>query len=338
MTNKIKEFQYIGNQILSSIKIDEELNSILLLNEFYIKNWKRNHTTEDIYLKNGIALSQKYAADCIKDYKRTARFSKGVYRAIVSLLKKYPNERINILYAGCGPYAPLILPILHHFKPDQISITLIDINQDSIDSIKKIIADLDYESYFSSVTVKDATKYKRSSPNSLHLIITETMFRALTREPQVAITQNLAPQLVENGILIPEEIYIYVGYSSFSGEPNLHQSKNGYIIKKASNQKIQREEFKTLFVVNKEENKTIKNSHSYYYESDWYTVPEKIKKNPDICIYTKVKIFGSLELQNEDSLITNPLCVGSLYNLRQNSKFKIQYNIKGIPEWEICEK
>ena len=37
---------------------------------------------DDIALEYGYALSVKHASDCIKDYKRTHAFTKGVYQAI----------------------------------------------------------------------------------------------------------------------------------------------------------------------------------------------------------------------------------------------------------------
>src|SRR5690606_3672370 len=151
---------------------------------------------------------------------------KGVYKALISAIKIFQDTRINILYAGCGPFAPLILPLLPFFKPEQLSVTLIDINQYSIQTIKEIVAELEYEPYIAAITVADATQYTYSKLKTLHLVITETMFQALTREPQVVITRNLAPQLTKGGILIPEEVKISWRYSFFSKEPYLHQYKD----------------------------------------------------------------------------------------------------------------
>src|SRR5690606_27335694 len=140
-------------------------------------------------------------------------FMKGVYKALQTAMKTFHDTTINILYAGCGPFAPLIVPLLHFFKPEQLSVTLIDINGYSIETIKEIVAELEYEAYIADIIVADATEYKYAKSKDLHVVITETMFKALTREPQVAITRNLVPQLTKGGILIPEEVKISWGYS-----------------------------------------------------------------------------------------------------------------------------
>ena len=160
------------------------------------------------------------------------------------------------------------------------------------------------------------------------------MFHALTKEPQVAITQNLAPQLTKGGFFIPEEITISLGYSFFSKEPYLNQYDDIYQINNLTNQNIKRQSIKKLFSLNKNENTNQEDSF-HFFESRWHLLPEDYEKTPDICIYTHIKVFDTLQLQDADSLITNPYCLTSLYNLQDQSKFKIKYNIQNVPNWEI---
>lgn len=329
---KNKGLNNIAKSIIHSSK-ENEAECVLSLYDFY-QNFLKDNKQGDLLLNNGIALSTENAADCIRDYKRTAAFMKGVYKALLSALDTFPDTRLNILYAGCGPFAPLIVPLLPLFKPEELSVTLMDINECSIETIKEIVAELEYESYIADVIVADATEYKYSKSKDLHLVITETMFQALTREPQVAITRNMAPQLTKGGILIPEEVKISWGYSFFSKEPFLHQYQNEYHVKNERNQNLKCITKGTLFTLNKSIGE-IEEISLYNFESDWYEKPENYNEAPDICIYTTVTVFDTYTLENHESLITNPYCLASLHNLRAHSKYKIKYTHQSIPQWEL---
>ncbi len=334
MLDKTQILHRIAGKILTSTT-ENEVGVVEELDEFYNQFEVIDDIEGEIHLANGIALSKKNAANCIKDYKRTSRFLKGVYKAIVRCIENSPNIRLNVLYAGSGPYATLLLPLLSFFKPEQLNITLIDINKSSIESIKSIISELKLDDYFRDIRIADATKYKFPKTLDLHLVISETMFHALTKEPQVAITSNLAPQLTDKGILIPEEIDISIGYSFFSKEPFLNQYGNEYYISNISNETIERISIENLFTLNKLTSKKVTRLETNYFESKLFTIPTDFQSTPDICLYTKIKIYDSLMLQYEDSLITNPFCIASLYNLPKKSKFKVKYYIKNTPNWEL---
>lgn len=149
----------------------------------------------DLSLSSGIAIGPAAAAQCILDPGRTVAFLRGVHRAI-------ERGAREIVYAGTGPYAPLLIPLSTMLDAD-VRCTLIDIHPRNVDSVKTLVERFHISA---SVVCTDATQYEHHRP--IDLIITETMQRALSVEPYVAIVRNLRRQLAPGGLLIPERVCI----------------------------------------------------------------------------------------------------------------------------------
>lgn len=153
----------------------------------------------------------QHAASCLVDHERTVVFAQGVYRAINELHTRFPGERLEICYAGTGPFATQVTSIITQLDPAKVRFTLIDENEASLGVLKRLTDRLDLDSYFDlydrdRFVWADARTYKPK--RKFHLILTETMHSALTSEPQAAITANLAQYLIEGGIFLPEEVLL----------------------------------------------------------------------------------------------------------------------------------
>jgi hypothetical protein len=326
----VSKLSTIAKTILQSYTPDEEVNSIKLLSDFFLTfRSHRNPLPSDqteIVLKGGIALSFDHAADCLLDYHRTARFIKGTYLAIQELLLRFPDQKINILYAGCGPYATILLPILPLFKANQLQVTLIDIHPESIKSVKELFATLHLLSFVDCISVQNAISYRYPSAN-LHMVISETMFHALLSEPQVAITRNLAPQLVNGGIFIPEEVTVEAVTTSISKEPFLSNNSVAVVATVTERSLIAK-----LFSLTKNSAQSV-SFYNQEYHSPWFKVPIFQNSSPDICLFTHVKIFKTLELGLSESLITNPYCLVSILNLPSGALIRFVYTFDELPSW-----
>ncbi|MGB8194474.1 MAG: hypothetical protein WCF67_21260, partial [Chitinophagaceae bacterium] len=184
-------------------------DSLHMLHEFYagITGISAEQTTDgNIMLPAGKAISPGQAANCLLDLQRTVVFMRGIHKAILKLQQEFSGQPIHILYAGCGPYATLLTPITTLFSAKDIRLHLMDVQQRSVDAIKLLYEKMNALDYVESFTCADATVYKLETP--VHLAITETMQSALAKEPQVAIMQNIIPQLPDKSIFIPERIAV----------------------------------------------------------------------------------------------------------------------------------
>lgn len=334
-----KQLEDITKIILNSTSIAEEISAVRSLSVFFqniiLKEHSFHSKKNEVITTNGIAISSFDAAICLDEHIRTARFLKGVSSAIKELQIRFPGQKITILYAGCGPYAPLLLPLLSVLDPDNIEAILLDINSESIDSVNNILSVLEPHNYKIQTLQADAITYKKPESWPMHLLISETMFEALTREPQVAITMNLVPQLISNGILIPEEINIDLAYTFFAKEPFLKSETNETVSPECFNlpEYQHRKIVDQLFSLNKELNFLNElEDDPHVFESKDFDIP-KDELRPDICIFTRLKIFGDIELDHAQSNITNPHCIISIHPIIDSSSIRLIYHFKGTPHW-----
>lgn len=334
MTVNYHLFKELTNSLLKTVTKEEEVAVAQSLSNLYEQLLeahipsKSYSNTQDTHIDGGIALSSQHALDCLKDPLRTVRFIKGTYQAIQKAFIQFPNQKIELLYAGCGPAAPIVMPLLSLYKPEQISITLIDINPTSIASVKTLVEVLEATPFFKSYNLVDATTYQHPKEFPLHILLSETMDKGLSKEPQVRITQNLASQITPNGFLIPVSIDLYTEHTFYSKEPYFDIYKNvldlGFFPPYRDRN--------LLFSITKE----IPPSPEFTYISSMVEVPENFTETPDITVFAEITIFENQKLLKADSLISNPLCITSLYNLKSKT-YQLYHTTKGIPEWKVLE-
>ena len=169
----------------------------------------------------GKAISLFSAAKCAEEHMRTARFLQGIHRAIEDRLAT--RESISVLYAGTGPFATLLLPLLPLLDPERVSITFLDIHQESLDNLQKILDLFELNSASHKIICADACEWQ--STDTFDVIISETMKAALAEECQVSVFQNLVHTLKEGGVLIPERVSL----EAFGATENHQLSRLGEI-------------------------------------------------------------------------------------------------------------
>lgn len=143
-------------------------------------------------LDSGLAIAPTMAAMCLRELYRTPAFIRGLGTAIRDSLR--PDRPVRVLYAGCGPYALLALPLMTVFSRDQAVFTLLDIHQQCLEDAKKLIDSLGLSDRIAKYICTDATRHEIPDDEVPDVIVSETMSVALHNEPQVSIVRNLLAQ------------------------------------------------------------------------------------------------------------------------------------------------
>ncbi len=237
---------------------------------------------DETILPTGKAISAEFAARCVLDFLRTSKFLRGLRLAIIEAKQRFPDEKITILYAGCGPFATLAIPLCTQFRADEISFTLIDIHQTSLDSAKRVFQHFGLENHAAEFIRTDAATFQTAQ--KFHVAVTETMQKALEKEPQVAITLNLAKQLKDNGVFVPEKISIDVCLIDLAKEfePNVERER----IYLGSIMELTKETTECLTTKIK--------------------IPHENSEKFAVALLTKIYTFDSIMLDDYDSGLTYP--------------------------------
>lgn len=162
-------------------------------------------------LPSGKVLGPVWAAYCLKDFLRTRAFARGILQAIRTARRRFPGTPVHVLYAGCGPFAGLILPVIPFLEKDEAVFTLLEIMPSSVVLLKKTLDAFGITPWVRAVVQADATTYQIDASSPVHVLVGEMMQAGLEQEPQVAVMMNLAPQVTPGGILVPECIALETG-------------------------------------------------------------------------------------------------------------------------------
>lgn len=153
----------------------------------------------------GLAISPIKAALCAREPLRTITFIRGLCAAIEQAGRT--AHPVRVLYAGCGPFATLALPLMTVFSPEQVQFTLLDIHAASLDGAQRLLADLGLQAHVADYVLADACTIQLDPALPPHVIVSETMNAALRSEPQVAIMRHLAMQAPQ-ALLVPESVTV----------------------------------------------------------------------------------------------------------------------------------
>ncbi|MEM7309839.1 MAG: hypothetical protein AAF682_24395 [Planctomycetota bacterium] len=255
----------------------------------------------------GLALSPRDAARCLLDFRRTACFLRGLERAVRAAQRSIGGERVRVLYAGCGPFAPLALLLAPGFEPHELEFELLDLHERSLAAAAELTESLGLSAYVGGRVRADATSYRCAEGRRPHVVVTETMQRALEKEPQVSVVANLAPQLVPGGRLVPQEIALHAALLDLGAErTDGGGTRLGRVFRLDAATRLER-----LAPVR-------------------VTLPKPLPAGHTLAIETTLRIFGDVRLRENESGLTLPAPLHDLV-LRGGETVEFEYRIQPSP-------
>ena len=289
----------------------------------------------DSLLADGVAIAPQAAANCARDYQRAVIFMRGVNAAMAQCRLLFPGETLHILYAGCGPYATLLLPLLPLYRHDKLRICLLDKHQRSLDSVLGLLEHFQLTHHNIETVQGDACTYVH--PNKLHLVISETMQKSLEQEPQFAVTAQLVPQLRTRGIFIPQKIEVRLGLLPKrleQGEPSIQGLR-------APPAHVGHREIGAVLSLTQENVTSLSRSASSQENEQQRQLPPVVLDIPalsdldqyDAALFTRIQVYRRHWLEDHAAEITLPQRSTDLSPLRAGQSWEISYQLGSYPRF-----
>lgn len=277
-------------------------------------------------LASGLAISPTLAAMCLREQFRTTAFIRGLHAAITDALRR--DRPVRVLYAGCGPYALLALPLMTVFSPAQVRFTLLDVHQACLDSAMALIGSFGLADHVADSLCTDATRYRIPADSLPDVIASETMAVCLRNEPQVAITRNLLAQ-APMARLVPQSVSIELGMVNWGKEHVLLPADHVGEIPQPERDRINLGKVFELDAAN---------------VSRWHGVtgdclpagrirlPEVLASRYRPCLLTRIVVYGESRLQDYDCSLTTPQHLPGRQVFSGDETLQFQYRLGTYPE------
>ncbi|MBB1485529.1 hypothetical protein [Oceanospirillum sediminis] len=268
-------------------------------------------------IKTGLVMSVEYSTGTFNDIYRVNAFIRGAYQAINN---KENQETIHIVYPACGPFAPLLIPLISYVQQkninNKIKISLIDIQPGAIKALDQLINDLGVREYIHELECMDIMDYNPGF--KIDILILEAMQHGITREGHLFFARHLAQFMTEDSILLPEEITVnaYAGIcqtefaTQWDDQDRTHSSLQN---EQTRGYRQHIGKVITLTLKNIKDATTVSLGESIeLIEGDIVTIPVDIGSDKALLLFTTITVFNNEKISEYDSGITQPIYMPSV--------------------------
>ncbi len=283
---------------------------------------------QNLMLPSGKSIGAYWAATCLNDLLRTRKFVRGLYQGIRAAQQQFPDTRIHVLYAGTGPFASLALPMTQLFSPAEIRFTFLEIQPESAEMLQKTVSALQLQAFVHELAVVDATQFQTNPAHPIHVLVSETMQHGLKKEPQVAITMHLAPQLLPGGILIPERIDVWPSLL----DPRCYMDNK---FQHGASKEPDHLLLEKVFSLDRALSNFIP-ENGCFPPTEVSLDPQWFSRFPILSLITEIQVFGTETLKKEESQLTLPLMLHDcLQSKMAHKKAVFQYDMYDEPGFRM---
>ncbi|MDQ8190161.1 tRNA 5-methoxyuridine(34)/uridine 5-oxyacetic acid(34) synthase CmoB [Roseibacillus persicicus] len=247
------------------------------------------------WTSEGLAVSPVMAAMCVEDYARTVVFIRGVHEAVIAAGDTAGGRPVKVLYAGCGPFGTLVVPLLSVFGPEVCQFVFADISEEALESARQTVEGLGFEESVVDYVLGDVLNYEVSSSWVPDVIVSETMQACLKAEPQVAIFRHLFRQ-APRALFVPEEISIELKFVDLVRE----------IAFEGENESRDRVEVGAVFRLNRDSLASWRSLEGGTLPAAEVQLPTCELGNKQPKLFTRIQTFGKHVLSDYASGLTSP--------------------------------
>lgn len=319
------ELNHLTTQILDPTKELKDLipQAIALRDLFEARANFRTDTGQDIAagqtrLDSGLAISPALAAMCIRELYRTLAFIRGLHGAIGDAA--ISQRPVRVLYAGCGPYALLALPLMSVLPRERVVFTLLDIHQECLDKARALIDSYGLGHFVEGFVCADATRYQIPKEQHPDVIVSETMAVALHNEPQVSIARHLLAQ-APAARMVPQSVSVEVCLINLSREHVFLPADYVGEIPEPDRDRIYLGE---IFELDAGNIKQWENIESDSLPAGRITIPTGLHQKYKPYLLTNITVYGKHQLHNYDCSLTIPQRLRGKFEAGDKLQFRYQ--------------